>query len=222
LGFTLASAGYTGSNGELSTSITQCQNDPSYPNFFGTSAATPHVAGIAALLLQANATLTPSAIYTALASSALTMGDGIPGYNYNSGAGFVQADAAIKLVPPGAPSLTLAAASVAVNSSTTITWSSVNASGCTASGSWSGSLAASGSQTITPTTVGTASYTLACSNSAGSSAATTASLTVTAAASSGSGGGGLDWMLLSVLAGLWLMNLSRGAAAARIRMHRQG
>jgi len=222
LGFTLASAGYTGSNGELSTSITQCQNDPSYPNFFGTSAATPHVAGIAALLLQANATLTPSAIYTALASSALTMGDGIPGYNYNSGAGFVQADAAIKLVPPGAPSLTLAAASVAVNSSTTITWSSVNASGCTASGSWSGSLAASGSQTITPTTVGTASYTLTCSNSAGSSAATTASLTVTAAASSGSGGGGLDWMLLSVLAGLWLMNLSRGAAAARIRMHRQG
>jgi hypothetical protein len=220
LGFTLASAGYTGSNGELSTSITQCQNDPGEPNFFGTSAATPHVAGIAALLLQANATLTPSAIYTALGSSALPMGDAT-GYNYNSGAGFVQADAAIKLVPPGAPSLTLAASSVTANSATTITWSSVNASGCTASGGWSGSLAASGSQTITPTAVGTAIYALACSNSAGTSATTTASLTVTAAASHGSGGGALDWVLLGGLAGLWTLTSSRGRAAAPVRMHRQ-
>jgi len=220
LGFTLASTGYTGSSGELSTSITQCQNDPSYPNFFGTSAATPHVAGIAALLLQANSTLTPSAIYTALASSALPMGDAT-GYNYNSGAGFVQADAAIKLVPPGAPSLTLGASSVTANSATTITWSSVNASGCTASGGWSGSLAASGSQTVTPTAVGTVTYALACSNSAGTSATTTASLTVTAAASHGSGGGALDWMLLGGLAGLWTLNSSRGRAAARVRMHRQ-
>jgi len=220
LGFTLASAGVTGSNGELSTGIADCQNEASYPNFFGTSAATPHVAGIAALLLQANSTLTPNAIYTALAGSALPMGDAT-GYNFNSGAGFVQAEAAITRVPPGAPSLTLAAASVAVNSPTTISWSSVNASGCTASGSWSGSLTASGSQTITPTAVGTASYALACSNGAGSSATTTASLTVTAAASSGSGGGGLNWTLLSVLAGLWIVNLRRGGVAARVRMHRQ-
>ncbi len=203
LGFTLASAGVTGKNGELPTSVTQCQNDSSYPNFFGTSAATPHVAGIAALLLQANSSLTPRAIYTALSNSALPMGDGSgSGYNYNSGAGFVQADAAIKLVPPGAPSLTLATSSVTVNTATTITWSAVNASGCTASGGWSGALAASGSQTITPTAVGTASYTLACSNSAGASATTTASLTVTAAASSRSGGGALGWTILWGLAAL--------------------
>ena len=59
LGFTLADAGITGANGQLSTSIASCQNDASYPNFFGTSAATPHVAAIAALMLQANSALTP-------------------------------------------------------------------------------------------------------------------------------------------------------------------
>jgi subtilisin family serine protease len=200
LGFTLASGGYTGANGELSTSITQCQNDASYPNFFGTSAATPHVAGIAALMLQANPAVTPTAMYAALRSSALAMG-GTTGYNANSGYGFVQAQAAIALLPPAPPALTLAATSVAANSSTSITWSSVNATGCTASGAWSGALAASGTQTLTPATPGTATYALTCSNAAGTSTATSVSLTVTAAASH-SGGGRLDWFTVIFLAAL--------------------
>jgi subtilisin family serine protease len=105
LGFTLASGGYTGSNGQLPTSIASCQNDASYPNFFGTSAATPHVAGIAALMLQANSAATPTEIYDALKNSALAMG-GTSGYRVDSGFGFVQADAAIALIPPVAAATT--------------------------------------------------------------------------------------------------------------------
>ncbi len=197
LGFTLASAGFTGANGGLTTTIAACQNDASYPNFFGTSAATPHVAGIAALMLQANGALAPDTIYAALRNSALPMG-GSAGYNVNSGFGFVQADAALALVPPGAPSLSLASSSVLANTSTTITWSSVNATGCTATGSWSGALAASGTQTLTPTAAGTTTYSLACTNSAGTSTASAVTLTATAPASHG-GGGALGWKALLAL-----------------------
>jgi hypothetical protein len=209
LGFTLASDGYA--NGKLPTTIASCQNNASYPNFFGTSAATPHVAGIAALMLQANAAVTPTQIYTALQTSALPMG-GTAGYNVNSGFGFVQADAAIALLPPGPPTLTAAATSVVAGSSTTLTWSSTNATSCAASGSWSGALATSGTQTVTPTTVGTATYNLTCSNGAGASKASSVTLTVTAAPSGGGGGGGLEWPTLLALAGLWL---ARGVRRTR-------
>jgi Subtilase family len=192
LGFTLASAGI-GTNGVLSTSVMQCQNDTAYPNFFGTSAATPHVAGIAALMLQANSAATPTQIYDALRNSALSMGGTTP--NYTSGYGFVQADAAMALLPPGAPKLSASATSVTAGSTATLTWSSVNASSCAAGGDWSGSLATSGSRTVTPTTVGTATYTLTCANTAGTSSASSVSLTVTAAPSGG-GGGAIGWGLL--------------------------
>ncbi len=204
LGFTLASGGYTGSNGRLATSIAACQNDASYPNFFGTSAATPHVAGIAALMLQANTAATPAQIYSALRSSALPMG-GSSGYNVTSGFGFVQADSAIALIPPGAPAISSAASSVATGSTTTLTWSSFNAKSCTASGSWSGSVATSGTQTVTPATVGTATYSLTCSNAAGASAANSAAITVIAASSKG-GGGGLS---VGMLVGMGLLRLAR-------------
>jgi hypothetical protein len=204
LGFTLASGGYTGSNGRLATSIAACQNDASYPNFFGTSAATPHVAGIAALMLQAITAATPAQIYSALRSSALPMG-GSSGYNVTSGFGFVQADSAIALIPPGAPAISSAASSVATGSTTTLTWSSFNAKSCTASGSWSGSVATSGTQTVTPATVGTATYSLTCSNAAGASAANSAAITVIAASSKG-GGGGLS---VGMLVGMGLLRLAR-------------
>lgn len=80
---------------------------------------------------------------------------------------------------PAAPTLTLAAISVAIGSSTTLTWSSADATNCTASGSWSGTLATSGSKTITPSAAGTFTYSLTCANSAGSSKTSTATLTAT-------------------------------------------
>jgi Subtilase family len=207
LGFTLASDGFAG--GKLNTTTAACQNNPSYPNFFGTSAATPHVASIAALMLQANPAATPTEIYQALRTSALPMAT--PSPNFESGYGLVQADAAFALIPqvvPAAPTLALAASSVAVGSSTTLTWSSANSTGCTATGSWSGALASSGTQTLTPTAAATDTYTLTCANAVGSSAASSANLTVTAAASGSGGGGGLDVLALLGLAGM---------GAARIR-----
>jgi len=215
LGFTLASAGITGSNGLLSTTITQCQNDPSYPNFFGTSAATPHAAAIAALMLQSNSVMTPTQIYTALQTTALPMGGTTP--NYNSGYGFIQADAALASQAPGAPTLTLGATSIDDNSTTTISWSSVNATSCTPSGnantvalgSWIGTLATSGTYTLTPITVGTYTFSLTCSNATGTSPASTVTLTVKTAPTIGSGGGGLDGLTLLVLAGLGFARLLR-------------
>jgi Subtilase family len=166
------------SGGLLSTSISQCQNAPSYPNFFGTSAATPHAAGIAALMLQANTAATPTEIYASLRSSAQPMSTSIP--NFSSGYGFIRADTALVI-----PTLSLSVPSIKLGSTATLTWTSVYATSCTASGSgsgisanWSGALATSGSAVLTPTAAGTQTYMLTCTNAFGTSAAGTASLPV--------------------------------------------
>jgi len=83
---------------EVMTSVVGCKNQTNYPSFFGTSAAAPHAAATAALMLQANASDTPSQIYAAFRNSASPMG-GSNGFNYDSGYGFIQADAAFLLLP---------------------------------------------------------------------------------------------------------------------------
>jgi hypothetical protein len=182
LGFTLASDSPPfPSTGMLSTSISQCQNDysPAYPNFFGTSAATPHAAGIAALMLQANPAATPIEIYQSLRNSALPMSTSSP--NFSSGYGFIQADTALVI-----PTLTLSVPSIALGSTATLTWTTVDASSCTASASgsgtstnWSGAQATSGSLVLAaPTAAGTQTYTLTCTNSVGTSASSSAVLPV--------------------------------------------
>jgi hypothetical protein len=89
--------------GDKST-VAQCANNSSFPNFFGTSAAAPHAAAIAALLLQADSTLTPAQIYGALQSTALPMANTSP--DVNTGYGFIQADmsfSSLGLKAPAAP-----------------------------------------------------------------------------------------------------------------------
>ncbi len=62
-------------------------------DFFGTSAAAPHAAGVAALMLQAQPGSSPQQINTALESSAIDMNTA--GFDHDSGYGLIQADAAI-------------------------------------------------------------------------------------------------------------------------------
>src|SRR5258708_37522508 len=69
LGFTIAGTGFTDNS-----TVPACANNANFPNFFGTSAAAPHVASIAALLLQADAPPTPAGIYSVLPHSAAPMG----------------------------------------------------------------------------------------------------------------------------------------------------
>jgi hypothetical protein len=66
--------------------------------FFGTSAAAPHAAAIAALLLSLSPAPTPAQIHTALTSSALDIE--AAGFDRDSGAGIIRAFAAMKVVNP--------------------------------------------------------------------------------------------------------------------------
>jgi subtilisin family serine protease len=60
-----------------------------FPNFFGTSAAAPHAAALAALLLTCDMTQTPDDLYSTLEDTALDMGP--EGFDFDSGYGFVDA-----------------------------------------------------------------------------------------------------------------------------------
>ena len=62
-------------------------------DFFGTSAAAPHAAGVAALLLDAQPGSTPQQINAALQGSAIDMN--AAGFDHDSGYGLIRADAAI-------------------------------------------------------------------------------------------------------------------------------
>jgi hypothetical protein len=89
------------------------------------------------------------------------------------------AAAATVTVTPPAPTVRLTAnpTSVASGGTSTLTWSSTNATSCTASGGWSGAKAASGSTTTSALTA-SMTYTLTCSGAGGTTPAA-ASTTVT-------------------------------------------
>jgi hypothetical protein len=76
--------------------------------------------------------------------------------------------------PASLPTLSITASptNLTVGESSTLTWSSTNATSCTATGAWTGTKATSGSaSTGTITAAGSNSYSLTCSSSAGSATA---------------------------------------------------
>ena len=73
--------------------------DPFYTVMSGTSMASPHVAGIAALMLEANPLLTPQQVKQILKATATHMPNALPGAEYKGfevGAGYVNAFAAVQ------------------------------------------------------------------------------------------------------------------------------
>ena len=80
--------------------------------------------------------------------------------------------AAVQQIAATISSFTSSIFSTEVGSSVEITWSSSNASSCSASGGWSGTKAVNGSETIEVSSVGDTAYTLTCSGEGGNASRT--------------------------------------------------
>jgi len=65
----------------------------SYPNFFGTSAAAPHAAAVAALMMQANPLMTASQVYSIMRTTAVDVET--VGFDARTGPGLINAETAV-------------------------------------------------------------------------------------------------------------------------------
>jgi Ca2+-binding RTX toxin-like protein len=115
-------------DGTNTTFFGQDSDSDGFPNFFGTSAAAPHAAAVAALMLSAAQTSSPNAIYQALQNTAIDMDDPATsgpdtGYDFGTGFGLIQADAALQALigtPNPVPTVNGKPATIYVNASNRI------------------------------------------------------------------------------------------------------
>jgi hypothetical protein len=109
-------------------------------------------------------------------------------------------------VAPPVPTVTLTSSTSSVNSgdSVTLTWSSTDASSCSATGGWSGTLAASGSQKTSALTANSTFF-LTCTGDGGTSNAVSVQVNIMQPQGSSGGGGDIPIMdiLALALASLW-------------------
>ena len=94
------------------------------------------------------------ALTFSLALSACGGGGGSDSSSSNGGGG--------NTTTPATASISANPATVMVDESTTITWSSTNASSCTASGAWSGDKSTSGTESVVMSDFGDQFFTLNC------------------------------------------------------------
>jgi uncharacterized protein (TIGR03118 family) len=86
------------------------------------------------------------------------------------------------MMPSATVSVVAKPTTITLGQSTVVTWTSNAGTSCTASGAWSGSLAATGTKTVTPTTAGAETFTLNCTGGGyGGGGMGSATLTVNAA-----------------------------------------
>ncbi len=148
------------------TSITyQARTSSDNSTWSAWSSNVASLAGSRYIQIQASLGTTNTAITPVLSSLTL-------GYNITVAA----PTASLQVGSPASSSATITS-----GQSTQLTWSSTNATSCTASGAWSGNQATSGSATISPTA--TSTYGLACSGAGGTSS--TSSVTVTVNSTTG-------------------------------------
>jgi hypothetical protein len=113
-----------------------------------------------------------------------------------------------------APSVTLTAnpTTVPVGGTTTLSWTTTNATSCTAAGgNWTGS-PATGSGMVALVVSATTTYTLTCTGPGGTTAQSVV-VTATAVQGSSHGGGNLDWAVLMFLG---MLSLARLAISMRV------
>lgn len=165
------------------------QSSESYAFYAGTSMAAPHVAGLAALMLSKNASLTPDQIETLIKNNAKPLPGSCSG---GCGTGIIDAAKTLAAVSGGGGSNTPPVANFSVTTSgltASFTDTSTDSNGSIASRAWNfgdGTTSTAANPSKTYSAAGTFTVTLTVTDNGGATNTRTQSVTV----SSGGGGGG--------------------------------
>ena len=135
-GVTLQKPEITSVDGTNTTFFGNDYEGDGFPNFFGTSAAAPHAAAVAALMKQKVPSITRDAILSAMETTALDMDDPSTvgfdaGFDFGTGYGFIQADRALQAITPTSLSLIVSANPTTILTTGTTTLSATVSGGTT-------------------------------------------------------------------------------------------
>jgi len=168
------SAGGTASAGSFTVSASGAGATP--PTFAGNSAGTS---------ITVNSGSTYAISVSSIQNYVATMGPSCTGSipaGITATCTIIETYSPTSTVAPTTPAptanLAIAQSSVTSGQSTTLSWSSTNATSCTASGGWSGTLGTLGAQAVTPTANTT--YSITCNGSGGNSPTQSVTVAVTA------------------------------------------